>query len=502
MKLAAVTDDYRPASDYSPGELDALTGSTNPRIATPRYAGMRSLGNVMTALDDVTGIELFGWQTLAADRAMQVDAAGGWLASTVGVVVARQNGKTLWAARRILAGLFVLGDHQIIHLAQDRALPREVFAEVATVISDTPDLHRYLAVRGGIRYTNGQESIRLKDGATYRILAPTESAVRGYSRVGFVLMDEARTQTDTSVWSAVAYTQRAHPNPTRWLISNAGDPDSVVLNRLRDRGHAAADDPGSDPAVCWLEWSAPPDSAIDDPVAAWAPANPALGQTIRGTTLLEELRNDEPDAFRTEALCMWVDTTTSNAIPWAAWEAAADRELPPVHVDESVWFGIDLDPERAHAALILAAHVDGQLVVGLQREWLANGDDVVPEDEIADDVRELWETWGPIGIAYDPNTCGGLVDRLPGLPWEPVTGSDWVVACGQTLDAVVGGALVHGDQPSFNAQVAVAGRRDHGDGTWRMSRKDSNTPIPAAVALARVVHLTAKSAGVGITVLD
>jgi len=490
------TEGYRPASDYTPAELDALVGVSTPRIGTPDH-GQRSLGRVLYALDELAGLSLMPWQRLAADRACQVKPNGEWLYPTVGIVVSRQNGKTLLAARRILAGLFVLGDHQILHLAQDRALPREVFTEVATTIADEPQLNRHLAARGGIRYTNGQETIRLKDGSTYRILAPTETAVRGYSEVGFVLMDEARTQTDDAVWSAVAYTQRAHKNPTRWAISNAGDPDSVVLNRLRDRGRAAAANPAADPGICWLEWSAAEGVAVDDVEAAWLPANPALGTTIRGTTLLEELRNDEPDRFRTEALCQWVDTTTAQAIPWDAWERCADRDLQPVEPGTPAWFAVDIDPERENAALLIGANVDGRLVVGLQRLW--EGD--VSEAQIAADVETLWDTYAPSGIGYDPNTCGGLVDRLPGLPWERVAGAEWVVACGQTLDAVTSGALVHADQPDLNVQVAAAGRRDHGDGTWRMSRKDSETPIPAAVALARLVHLAARAQGVSITVL-
>ncbi len=94
-----------------------------------------------------------------------------------------------------------------------------------------------------------------------------------------------------------------------------------------------------------------------------------------------------------------------------------------------------------------------------------------------------------------------MVDRQPTLPWEKVSGTDWVVACGQLLDAVQTGFLRHADQPDLNAQLSVAGRRDFDDGTWRISRKDSTHPIPAAVALARVVHLTTQPGGVGITVI-
>ena len=489
---------YRPAADWSAKELDELQGTTVPRIGTAKVA-KRSHSKVLSAFDDLFGFQLMPWQVLAADRMMQVRPNGKWQHQTCGLVVARQNGKTTLAARRILAGLYLFDDYGIIHLAQDRALPREVFSEVATLISDTRDLNKHLAVRGGLRFTNGQEAIRLKDGSSYRILAPNEGAVRGYQRIGLVLFDEARTQQTLAVWSAVQYTQRAHPNPTRWAISNAGDPDSVLLNGLRDRGRAAAEEKGSDPTMCWVEWSAPDDCAVDDPTH-WPAANPALGQTLHGSTLLEELRSDTPDNFRTEALCQWVDTTTAQAIPWELWEACADRDLQMfTPADElRVWLSLDIDPEREHAALMIAAQVGDRLVVGLHTQWV--GDDC-DEAAIADDVAALWEEWNPEAIAIDPHTTGGVRDRQPGLPWEPVTGADWVVACGQLLDAVKGKTLTHADQPDLNAQLSLAGRRDFGDGTWRISRKDSTAPIPGVVAMARAVHLAAQPGGVGITVL-
>jgi len=500
MALAQPDLGYRPAGLWSPKELDALVGTTEPRIGTAQ-AGARSLGMVLDGFTPVFGFDLMPWQQLAAHRAMAVHADGSWCHRTVTIVVARQNGKTTLAARRILAGLFVLGDRQLLHLAQDRALPRQVFTEVADIISESPDLHRYLKPRGGIRTANGTEAITLKDGSSYRILAPTEAAVRGYGYkepVGFILFDEVRTQETDAVMSAVQYTQRAHPNPTRWAISNAGNPDSLVLNQLRDRGRAAAQEPGSDAEVCYLEWSAP-DGPTDDP-ALWPAANPALGRTLRGTTLLEELRSDDPDSFRTEALCQWVDTTTAQAIPWDLWTACADRDLEPITPADEVrtWWAVDLDTERQHAALVLVAERGDRLVAGLHRSW--SGPEV-NEGAISDDIAALWEQWAPVGIAFDPVTCQGLVDRNPGLPWEKVTGTDWVISCSQLLDAVQTGYLVHADQPDLNAQLSVAGRRDYGDGTWRISRKDSTHPIPAVVALARAVHLSTMAGGVGITVL-
>ena len=89
---------------------------------------------------------------------------------------------------------------------------------------------------------------------------------------------------------------------------------------------------------------------------------------------------------------------------------------------------------------------------------------------------------------------------MSGPPYEKVTGADWIVACGQLLDLAKQGSLSHGDQAEFNAQIAAAGRRDVGDGTWRMSRKDSTQPIPAAIALARLANVAIAGAGKGVSI--
>lgn len=481
---------YKPAGLWTPAELDALTGSALPRIGTPRTAAA-TRGPVLSALDEIGGFELAPWQRYAADCALEVaPGSGHWLHRVICVVVARQNGKTSLAARRILAGLFVFGDGLILHTAADRALPRETFEELATMIDGSRDLRRYVK---SIRWANGQEAITLKDGSRYRVIAPRQSAARGYPRVGLVLIDEAREHTDDALMSAIQYTQRTHPNPQLWMVSNAGDPDSLILNRARDRGHAAADDPEADPGICYLEWSAPPEAEPDDPLA-WVPANPNLGVTIRGTTLLEELRTDDHNRFRTEALCQWVDTTTRNAIPWGEWVACADADLPAIEPGGRVWAAVDIDPEHVAGALMLGAWLDdGTAVVGVHTYF-----EPASEAAMADAVVAMADEWGPISIAYDPQTCLGIIERTGGKDlrrWERISGEKWVAACAALRDLTKDGALRHGDQANLNGDIAAAGRRDLGDGLWRMSRLDSERPIPAAVALARLAYVMLNDPG-------
>ena len=469
-------------------ELDTIRGYQTPRIGTPRAEHLATRGGLLGALDGPFGFELLEWQHRVADVAMEVTPEGRWAHSLISVVVARQNGKSVLLARRILAALVTDPGSVVLHTAQDRMVPRLVFGEVAAALEDTPDLRRLI---DRIRWANGSEEIRLTNGARYHILAPTQAAFRGFSGVGLLVFDEVREARDDAVWSSALYTTRAHRDPQVWTVSNAGDPDSVVLNALRDRGRRSVEMPGSDPTMAYFEWSAHPEMAPDDP-EAWRQANPSLGYFLRPERLIEELRTDHPLRFRTEALCQWVDATTQSAVPWADWERCADRELPTLEPGLRAFMAIDIDPNRTAAAVMIGGWAGAELVVQLAGHWHA--DDTVSEAEIAEAVAELADRWLPQAIAYDPHTSMGVVDRLAdrGYPFERVTGADWVVACGQLLDAVATRALRHADQPELNRQVAAAGRRDIGDGSWRMSRLDSSVPIPAAIALARLAHVAVR----------
>ena len=491
MTLPAVTGyDYRPAAEWTRDELDGLMGSVTPRVATPRRLDLKTHGPILSALDDVAGFEFFQWQRNVADLLGEVRADGKWQRRVCLVCVARQNGKTTLAARRILAGLFVFGDFHILHTAADRAVPRTVFEEIAGMIDQSPTLQRQVR---SVRWANGQESVSLRDGSWYRVVAPNQATVRGYPKVGLVVLDETREHRDDALWSAILYCQRAHPNPQVLTVSNAGDPDSLVLNRLRDRGRAAAEDPEADPSMAYAEWSAPEAAAVDDP-QYWPAANPSLGRLIYGSALLEELRTDTPERFRTEALCQWVDVTSRHAIPWAEWVACADRELPDFEPgSQRVWAAIDLDPERSAAALLVGTWHEGRAIVAVVDSWAP-----ASEADVARGVDAFMAEWGAATIAYDPYTCAGVVKRCGGTDgynWLPVTGAKWVAASAELGDLVRQETLAHADQPVLNEQIAAAGRRDVGDGTWRMSRLDSGVPIPAAIALARLVYAMLEDQG-------
>jgi len=457
---------------------DALVGSVTPRIWTPRSAA-ESHSPILEKIAHAAGIDLDEWQIVATDVALEhVD--GQWVRRLVVILVARQNGKTVILESRILFGLYAVPDERLIlHTAQDRAVPRELFESLVTRIGDTRALHRRVAK---IRETNGQEQIKLKDGSRYRIVAPRPKAFRSWS-ADLLIFDEAREQHDEDLWGAAVPTQRSRPNPQIWVVSNAGDPDSVVLNKLRDRGRSAADDPATDPSIAYLEWSAADDVALDDP-AGWVAANPDLGNRLSTDSILEEMRSLSENSFRTEILCQWVTTITTPAIDATKWSAAAGT---PALVEPGLprpVAGIHISGDRTYAALAIVTERDGRLVADLADEWTdPEGVDVLA---IARDVVVWMKAHKIRQIGFD-RAATSIVARhveQKGLKAERIDTVEYVIASQNLADAINTGYLIHRSNPSLDAQVAAAGRKTRADDTWYISAAHSSGEIAGVLALA------------------
>lgn len=467
-----------------------LVGSPTPRIWTPRSdAPTRS--PALVKLADLAGLYLDDWQSLTVQIGLEF-RGGRWVRRTIVLLVARQNGKTVILESRILFGLYAVPDDRLIlHTAQDRSVPREVFESLIGRIGDTPALHKRVA-RRGIRETNGQERIRLKDGSTYRILAPRPKAFRSWA-ADVLIFDEAREQRDRDLWGAAVPTQSARPNPQTWVVSNAGDPDSLVLNDLRDRGRAAADDPESDPSIAYLEWSAPDDADLDDR-DGWVAANPDLGNRLTLDALIEERRSLSPERFRTERICQWVATKAVPVIPPAAWDLVAGSPPPVAPGLPRPIAGIHISGDRTYAALAIVAERDDRLVADLVDEWEdPDGVDVL---QIARDVVEWMKYYKIRQIGFDRAASSVVAQHVErrGLSPERIDTIEYVVASQNLSSSVASGHLWHRSNPSLDRQVAAAGRKTRTDGTWYVSPAESSGEVAGVLALSFAVSIAYRPA--------
>ena len=84
---------------------------------------------MVAQLADELGMPLLPWQDYVLNDALQVLPNGKWARSSVGVLVARQNGKTHMMRMRILAGLYIFGEKNAIAMSQTRQLSLDTFKQ-------------------------------------------------------------------------------------------------------------------------------------------------------------------------------------------------------------------------------------------------------------------------------------------------------------------------------------------------------------------------------------
>lgn len=401
------------------------------------------------------------WQLTAARYAMATRGRR-WLWPTFVAVVARQNGKSELLVPRIVRALRT--GERVMHTAQNRSLPREVFERVS-------DLTPSSLLRRPIRSANGQERIDTWPGGTYRIVAPTRDGARGPSN-DLVIIDEARELLDFAFVAAARPTLAASPNGQTWYLSNAGDDLSVVLNGLRQRAVELGD-----PGLCYLEWSAAPDRDIDDPLG-WAEANPSLGRLIRWATL-EQYRADyaaTPAIFQTEHLCQWVDSMMPRLVNDVAWQSARRATGEPLRP----CLGVSQAPNRL-VAVIAWPQPDG--TVGLRLAAHVTGEPLDVE-RAGRQLRELADRLGVVAVGYAPATDRDVARylELPGAEVQGISGQLLAAASARFVATIEAGRLAWSDAELVGQDLAFAVRRSADAGAFTAVQAKGDRPIPGALA--------------------
>lgn len=456
-------------------------GHAKPRLAPPLPARSDLAGFKEVATE--VGITLMPWQETAA-RYLEAQAADGrHLYREVGIVVSRQNGKTTLLVPKIIKRL--RAGRRIMHTAQDRSVPREVFYLVAEAIWDQyPEL---FPLRNGRptkpRYANGQEEIRLNNGGIYRIVAPTRGGARGPSNDD-VLIDEVREMEAWDFIAAAKPTMTASPDPQMAYLSNAGEDGSIVLNALRDRA-------ATDPALAYLEWSADPDRKPDD-VVGWAEANPAMGNEPEGMgsvyeTLTTEYRTAVLEGtlaiFETEHLCRWVSSTRQMLVDVEAWPRC---EVPELETPVRPVLAVSVDPTGQRAAAVLAWRRDDD-TFGERLLFNVTGNPI-DTDRLGRDMRDKARELGVTLVGFDPLTDASLAKAFRRS--EPIAGAKFANASAKFVEVLATDKLKWVDSVAIGDDLAFTARKAHDEsGSFQAVRADDDRPIPAALAAIRALWL-------------
>ncbi len=132
-------------------------GSSTPRIQSPLLK-LPSAGPLVSQLANELGVPLLPWQDYVLDDALKVNPDGTWARSQVGILVARQQGKTHLMRMRILAGLYIFGEKSTIAMSQTRQLSLDTFKQTVDM-AESLDWMRKRIKR--VSRTNGQEELEV-----------------------------------------------------------------------------------------------------------------------------------------------------------------------------------------------------------------------------------------------------------------------------------------------------------------------------------------------------
>jgi len=492
-----------------------LRGRTEPRIFTEPLRELTeetSLGFAFCEwCAEVCHMELVPWQRWLAIHGLEIvgDFDTGWAFRfrTVVVLIARQNGKSLFAELLALFFLYVLDSELVLGTAQNLDTAEEVWDAAINRAEGIPDLAQRIE---RVRRVNGGKSLELDSGEKYKIVAATRNGARG-KRSDLVIMDELREQRNWDGWGAVSKTMMARPNAMLWAFSNAGDASSEVLRHLRMTAHVDLGDPDGiaakvldampspetddeqpvevDDSLAVFEWSARPGCDLGDR-DGWAEANPSLGYGFMGERAIRSaLKTDPEPVFRTECLCQWVESVARSPFPEGAWEGGIDPKSCEAEGAELLW-GVDMSADRTKTALAFVGRRDDGHWHG-EVEAYRTGFDWL--------LRMLAMDGRPMKVALQGRgaAVSSHIDELRAIPNVELVlceGRDVGAWCGRFYDAVCaeeGDAvpLHHISQPALDYAAQVAQTRPMGDSAWAWDRRASEADISPLVALTMAYGL-------------
>jgi hypothetical protein len=460
-----------------------LGGVQTPRIHS-KLNDLPSKGQEMIDFATELGINLMEWQRFVCIHGHKVRADGRWAHSELGLIMARQQGKSTLMMLRILTGMFVWGEGLQLASAHRLTTSLETFRQIVALIETHPKLEKEVKK---IRWQHGAEEIELFGNRRFVVKA-ANNAARGLSKPETIHLDELREYKDEDAWSSMRYSMMAAKNPQVWIYSSAGDQHSVILNKLRERALASATT--NDP-IGWFEWSAEPDAPILLPSgeinwSAFAQANPSLGITIHPDNL-KAVINDPPDIVRTEVLAQWVDTINS-AIDAQKW-GLCQTEPIPLDPEQPTWLGLDLSPDRKFGALVATQKLSGERFnLVLLHTW--SNDYSLNDLAIANDIAPYVRKYNTQTVAYSKRTAQAVASRLvsAGIPITDMDGAIYAESCDRWLGAINSHRLQHGGQDELTQQTLSAAKLPFGDGSWVIGRRASRVAVCAAVASALATY--------------
>jgi hypothetical protein len=468
-------DDHKPGAGKPAKEPGKLYGCTNPRLFTPPLRPLTantSLGYEIIQFAEMIGHPLYPWQEQAVIRSMELLPDGSFRFRIIVILVARQNGKSHLKRIVSLWRMFMYPGSTILGVAQELSLAREQMLFSLDAVRGFPEMAAELEHHHKV---NGDEWFRIGNGSRYKIAATNRSAGRGLS-VDELTFDEMREQRNSDAWNALFHTTMARPNSQIWAMSNAGDDQSQLLNRLRESALS-----GADPTIGLFEWSAPDGCDLDD-ISGWQQANPSMGYKMSEASIRTARHADRPQDFRTEVLCQRVEQL-DGAIDLAAWRDCSDAGGSLEAYRSRLAACFDIAPDGQHATLVVAAMLpDGRPRVQVAAAWKSTEDARAELPGLLDKMKPLAIGWYPTGPG---GAFAAMLRRRPGS--TELSGGKVAEACQGFADLAGARQIVHAGEMILDEHIKGAIKVTSGDG-YRFARRGVGH-VDAAYAAAGAVYV-------------
>jgi hypothetical protein len=409
------------------------------------------------------------------------------------ILVARQNGKTLFTRLLILYWMWIERVPEIVATSTDRGAAKRSWRKVVSMAEKTPMLAENLAPRHTALQI-GEEDFWNTHGSHYRFAAPTRRAGRG-DTLPRALLDELREHHDRDTWDAIVPAMNAVADALLVCISNEGDAQSVVLHEEYDAAETFIMTGKGDDRTFLAAWSAP-SGAAPDAVEALAQANPGLGHRVQLDALLGQARaamaagGDTLARFRIEMLCQRVDLLQAaiRIEDWQACGVAQDQAVDMAAHRRHVALCFDVSEDRTHATLAAAVTLDGITHIEVVAAWDGYECRKLLRAALPDWLKRVkprkcvWFPGGPAAAVADE--FAGR--RVGNVVMEPIRAEDVVRACMGLEEQSAARHLRHAHDPLLDLHVRQTQQLTQGDG-WRFARR-GQAPIDATYAAAGAAH--------------
>ena len=335
-----------------------------PLYATPRSPDRPTTGATIDLISRLCGWPMMPHQRLIADVAGERLPNGEPAYRTIIVLLQRQNAKTTTAFCNAIEVLARTAEPGIYTAQSGEAARRKLVDHWAPILNPSPLNERRKPISHMVRKVTegvGAVTIGLRGGGVLFLGSSREESGHGGTNT-IAILDEGWVELgadsrETALLPTVAVPKQAQ----LWIISVAGDDDSVWLRGKRDLGReiAGAPDGGVNSGLAFFEWAAPED--VDDwRSLRWAGiGNPALGRTIRPATLRQAQQVMGELAYRRSWLGQWGGRRIEGAINEAVWRGC---ERTVVDLTGNVAIAVD-GPWDGSAATLLAADESGRAMV-------------------------------------------------------------------------------------------------------------------------------------------